>query len=220
MSEWDMTTPRKALWQAMLSVQGKVAKVRKDSKNPHFKNTYASLEAVWDTLRQHLQAAGLVVSQMPGQVRDGHITVQTVVAHAESGETLSSAIQVPIAKPDAQGVGSAITYACRYSLMAVFGLPPTDDDGEAARHDNPREVKRYAPDGTPVPTLAEAMESCAESIAAIRKAFEEGDDPYALQVWSELSAAEKMALWVAPSKGGPFTTEQRNKIHSMRKNAA
>jgi hypothetical protein len=39
---------------------------------------------------------------------------------------------VPATKQDAQGYGSALTYARRYSLMAACGIAPEDDDGNAA----------------------------------------------------------------------------------------
>lgn len=120
------------LMGAMHAVQGAVSGVAKDSKNPHFKNSYASLEAVVEAIRQPCQDAGLVVIQAPGEITNGNISVATMIAHAESGEWIRSAVQLPLAKNDPQGAGSALTYAERYSLMAMFNLPPVDDDGEAA----------------------------------------------------------------------------------------
>lgn len=121
-----------SLLKAMHKVQGQVDGVAKDATNPHFKRTYASLESVVDTIRQPCQDAGLVVMQAPGEALEGTISVTTMIGHAESGEWLKSTVQLPMAKADPQGAGSAITYAERYSLMALFNLPPVDDDGEAA----------------------------------------------------------------------------------------
>lgn len=120
------------IYKALFTVQGVIRGVKKDSKNPHFKNSYASLEAVEDTIRPHMQAAGLVWFQMPGKVIDGSIEVTTVIAHAESGQEIRGTMEMPLAKRDPQGAGSALTYAQRYSLMAILGLPPTDDDAETA----------------------------------------------------------------------------------------
>lgn len=123
------------LMGAMLAVQGAIDGVAKDATNPHFKRKYASLESVVDTIRPECQKNGLVVMQAPGACRDGVLTVETFIAHAESGEWLRSASELPVAKADPQGAGSAITYAERYSLMALFNLPPVDDDGnDASRH--------------------------------------------------------------------------------------
>ena len=58
--------------------------------------------------------------------------METLFIH-ESGETLSAGrLHVPATKQDAQGYGSALTYARRYSLMAACGIAPEDDDGNAA----------------------------------------------------------------------------------------
>ncbi len=120
------------LMPALLRFQGSVEGVRRDSKNDHFRNRYASLESVIDTARPHLQENGLVFCQAPGRVVDGCIEVTTRITHAESGEWQQSTMHVPMGKRDPQGAGSALTYGQRYSLMAALGLPPTDDDGEAA----------------------------------------------------------------------------------------
>lgn len=120
------------LMGAMLKVQGAVDGVRTDSKNPAFKSTYASLETVVDTIRPECQKNGLVVMQAPGAYANGVIAVETMIAHAESGEWIRSEISIPVQKQDPQGAGSAITYAERYSLMAIFNLPPVDDDGNDA----------------------------------------------------------------------------------------
>src|SRR5688500_13230342 len=120
-----------ALTAAIIKVQGGISGVKKDAVNPHFKNRYATLENVIDTARPALQQAGIAFMQAPGQVIDGSVEVTTMLVH-ESGEWMRSTLHVPLGKKDAQGVGSAITYGCRYSLIAMLGLPPPDDDGEAS----------------------------------------------------------------------------------------
>jgi hypothetical protein len=120
------------LMAALLAVQGKVSGVARDATNPHFKNRYATLENVVNAIRPHCIENGLVVMQAAGEPVDGFMPVQTRITHAESGEWLSSTIALPTTKPDAQGFGSVITYASRYSLMSLFCIPPADDDGEGA----------------------------------------------------------------------------------------
>jgi hypothetical protein len=57
----------------------------------------------------------------------------------ESGEERSlGKLFVPANKKDAQGFGSALTYARRYGLMTAFGVPAEDDDGNAAAASAPR----------------------------------------------------------------------------------
>jgi hypothetical protein len=120
-----------SLTAAIIKVQGGINGVHKNAKNAHFKSSYATLENVIDTARPALQEAGIAFVQAPGMVVDGSVEVTTMLIH-DSGEWMRSTLHVPLGKRDPQGVGSAITYGCRYSLMAMLGLPPTDDDGEAA----------------------------------------------------------------------------------------
>lgn len=160
------------LMGAMLKVQGAVEGVSKDSKNPAFKASYASLEAVVDAIRPARIAAGLVVMQAPGEFRDGSISVETMITHAESGEWIKSETRLPVQKQDAQGAGSAITYAERYSLMALFNLPPVDDDGADAsrRPEPPRDVSRQEPARTVniAPNAGDLARKLADTIYATK----------------------------------------------------
>lgn len=133
---------------AILQVQGNLSGVRKDAVNPHFRNRYATLENVIDTARPVLQEAGIAFIQAPGTVVDGSVEVTTMLIH--DGEWMRSTLHVPLQKRDAQGVGSAITYGCRYSLMAMLGLPPTDDDGQEAVQPEPPAKRQvgWSKDGT------------------------------------------------------------------------
>lgn len=118
--------------EALFKVQGELRGVKKDAKNPHFRNSYATLEQVSDTIRPHMQAAGLYWMQMPGKIVEGSIEVKTRICHVKSQTSIEFVMEMPLAKRDPQGAGSSMTYAMRYSLMAALGLPPTDDDAETA----------------------------------------------------------------------------------------
>lgn len=122
---------------ALLAFQAEATGVVKDSKNPHFKNRYASLEAVVDEARPVLQSVGISWMQAPGTINGGNIGMTTLLMHAASGQWISSDMEIPLGKQDPQGAGSALTYAQRYALMASLGLPPVDDDAESAMPRNP-----------------------------------------------------------------------------------
>lgn len=128
-----MTEPQNnKLIVALHKVQGRISGVKRDSTNPDFKNRYASLEAVIDAIRPALQESDLVVTQAPGRFTEsGCIEITTTISHI-SGQSMQTRFEIPLSKKDAQGTGSALTYGCRYSLMALFLIPPTDDDGEAS----------------------------------------------------------------------------------------
>lgn len=121
---------------ALVAALSELRGVAKDSKNPHFRNDYASLEAVTETARPVLAAHGLAFMQGLGEYVGGAMTVSTRILH-ESGEWIESDFQMPVAKSDPQGTASASTYARRYSLMGILGLPAVDDDGEAASQPAP-----------------------------------------------------------------------------------
>jgi hypothetical protein len=88
------------------------------------------LSSVIEAARGPLTENGIAFLQAPGVFDEGGIPITTTLVHS-SGEWISSTLVLPVAKRDPQGVGSAITYGCRYSLMAMLGLPPVDDDGNA-----------------------------------------------------------------------------------------
>jgi hypothetical protein len=55
------------------------------------------------------------------------------VANPATGEKIGSVIGITCKDPnDPQKFGSALTYYRRYSLLALLGLAPEDDDGNAA----------------------------------------------------------------------------------------
>jgi hypothetical protein len=140
-----------ALVKALSAMKG----VAKDSKNPHFKNDYASLEAVIESARPVLAEHGLAFMQGLGEYVGGAMTVSTRILH-ESGEWIESDFQMPVGKADPQGTASASTYARRYSLMGILGLPAVDDDGEAAMTRNqaaPKPSKQEDTHGPDWPNL-------------------------------------------------------------------
>lgn len=60
--------------------------------------------------------------------------------------------------------------------------------------------------------MAYCVLECAESVRGIKAAIATGDDLYGAQLWQELTHEEQIALWVAPTKGGIFTTHERKRI--------
>lgn len=121
-----------AISAALLKFQGSADGVGKTSVNPGFKSRYANLETVVDTARPELQKVGIVFLQSGGAIVEGVMAMSTRLIHAESGEWIEGTMDIALGKRDPQGVGSAQTYAQRYHLMAMLGLPPVDDDGEGA----------------------------------------------------------------------------------------
>lgn len=129
---------------ALVSALAEIGGAAKDKVNPHFKSKYADISSVIDAIKPVLAKHGLGFTQHSQPSEEG-VIVETVVHH-RSGDRLGlGALFVPANKRDAQGFGSALTYARRYSLMTAFGVPAEDDDGNAAAASSARPTTGEAP---------------------------------------------------------------------------
>jgi len=114
---------------ALSKAQGEIKHAKLDSKNPHFKSDYASLEAHIDNIKPALAKHGLSLTQGV-ESKDGQLWLTSRLIFGE--EMLETGIPLIIGKNDMQGLGSAISYARRYSVAAMFNMGSGDDDGNAA----------------------------------------------------------------------------------------
>jgi len=116
----------KNILKSILEAKKEIGKVSKNAKNPHFKNTYADINALIEAVEPILLDKGLVMLQ---PVNDGVVT--TRIIHPESGEEVSSSIALPTTSTPQQ-LGSAITYYRRYTLQSLLCLQAEDDDANEA----------------------------------------------------------------------------------------
>ena len=115
----------KTLNSKLLDFQKRVGIVKKDSKNPHFKNTYASLTQILGEVKPLLTECGLVLVQ-PISL-DG---VGTTIIDCETNEKIETIISLP-SNLNPQQLGSAITYFRRYTLASLLALEIDDDDAQS-----------------------------------------------------------------------------------------
>jgi hypothetical protein len=161
-------TECKHIFPAMIKARGSVSEIVKDTKGNFGK--YATLAGINDAIMPALVANGLTVAQEVST--DYHdatllVTVETWLCHT-SGEYIQFApLALPVDKPTAQGVGSAITYGRRYALMAALNLSADDDDGQAATDSRP--AQRPAP---PRPTPPQKPEEAFQEEEVDRYANE------------------------------------------------
>lgn len=123
------------LAKALLAAQQNMAKVRTNAtaKTEKYSYGYADLSVVIEAVLPAFSEAGIIVSQGASTSENGAtVTVETRFTHVGSGQWMSSSLSLRPTKADPQGVGSAITYARRYALLAMCGIAPADDDGRAA----------------------------------------------------------------------------------------
>lgn len=115
------------LFTALAAAQGEMKNARFDGKNPHYQNEYASLAAVRDAVIPALSKHGIAVTQIT--VLDPFHLVTTL---HKGDQHLSSQWPLSLAKP--QEMGSQLTYARRYCLLAICGINgDVDDDAEEAK---------------------------------------------------------------------------------------
>ena len=128
----------KSIATALAAAQINMGKALKQASNPHFRSKYADLGSVMDACLPALNERGIAVIQPTGENELGRF-VETIMIHGESGEQLSCRVPLIVGKNDMQGYGSAVTYARRYGLMAMAGIAPEDDDGNAAAKAAPKQ---------------------------------------------------------------------------------
>jgi len=120
----------KTIFSVLPAALASIGAASKNKANPAFKGTkYADLGSVLDAIRP-ITEHGLWFRQVSHEVERG-VSVETLYVHA-TGELSAGRVFVPASKADAQGYGSAQTYARRYGLQLAFGLATEDDDGNSA----------------------------------------------------------------------------------------
>jgi hypothetical protein len=126
---------------ALVEFQGKLTIIKKDGKNPHFGNKYASLSAIIEAIQRPLTECGLAIIQLAVGVNQ----LETTLIH-KSGEFISEVYEMKPARPDPQGQGSAITYQRRYALGAFLCLNIDEDDDAEQASEIPDKAKFKIPE--------------------------------------------------------------------------
>jgi hypothetical protein len=125
---------------ALCLAQAEMGGAIKDSNNPFFKSSYADLTSVIKVIKEPFYKYGLSFVQLPVTSAGGNgIGVSTMLMH-KSGQWLQGEYLLPMDKVTPQGAGSAITYARRYALQSLVGIPSVDDDSELAMYRNEDKV--------------------------------------------------------------------------------
>lgn len=194
-----------SLAAALAKAQPLIEGASKDKTNPHFKSKYADLASVAEAIAGPIAANGLSYVQTSHD-REHAAAIETLILHT-SGEWLGcGVVAVPVSKGDAQGFGSALTYARRYSLSAAFGVVPEDDDGNAAARAKPHAAERQG-DGNSKVTGIATSEDAYKALAMDERKFlddtaaeatallEEKRDKEAYDLIAKLDQEETLAIW-------------------------
>jgi hypothetical protein len=214
---------------ALAKAQGAMEAAKFDKVNPHFKNKYASLAAVVDAIRRPLADNALSYTQTTA-IRDGGFVLVTTLRHA-SGQWVASEYPLPVdVKP--QELGSALTYARRYSLSAIACIAADeDDDAEGARKDGQTNSKPpVKPAAVEPPVHPETGETSphaivepddmkwgAKFVAAIKAAKTDAE----IKAWMDLNEVRLANLAIdAPKIHDRVLTNIETASEALKRNAA
>jgi hypothetical protein len=185
-----------ALTNALLAAQKEMKNPTFDSENPHFKSRFASLSTVRESVLPILLKHGLVLTQFPKSA-DGYAGCINKLLHI-SGEWLEEECLLPLDKNNAQGAGSAITYARRYSFQSIAGVVADEDDDANAASAPVSQKKGHSPGDGALEHLTKDEVGLAKEIAATIVDLWESDKPVAAYEHfyeAELSNEMKLGIW-------------------------
>ena len=112
-----------SLYMKLHRAKMSIGKVVKNATNPHFKRSYADINALLDTVEPILHENGLLLLQ---PIKDNILTSQII--DIDSGNFVESWLLLP-SITDPQKMISATTYYRRATLQALLSLQAVDDDG-------------------------------------------------------------------------------------------
>lgn len=151
------------LTKALLKAQMEMGDASKGAKNPFFKSSYADLNSIREVAHPVLNKNGIWLGQ-PVIQKEGKSYLQTKLVHADSGQWMTSDVEIVCAKPnDPQAMGSAISYARRYGLQSMLSIGAVEDDGEAAMGRNKQNVVALASQ-SPIKTEVIAQTSVGKEL--------------------------------------------------------
>ena len=140
-----------SLHQKVYKCKLAIGKVTKNANNPHFKKSYADLNAIIEAVEPILLENGLLLLQpIHGN------SVCTQIIDVESGNMMESCMDLPTGI-DPQKMGSAITYYRRYTLQSILSLQAVDDDGNMASQPVKEEPKAKVKESLPTERFNNAL---------------------------------------------------------------
>ena len=207
---WDKEQSRKDFYAARSAFQAQCPAITKDREVAYgnTKYKYATLAGIADAVKETMNKCGLTYRW---EISDSAEIIQVtcilshVSGHSESNP-MTAAPDDSGAKNNIQQRGSTVSYLQRYTLIGALGIASAveDDDGSSAGSTNVETLRKH---------MALVREHF-DSIHAMKVGFSTENLEQAIEAWSELGREAQTGLWLAPTKGGVFTTEERKTMQS------
>ena len=194
----------KNIHAAFVAAKREFGPALKSNNNPAFRSKYADLGACLEAVDEALLNNGIALIQETSEDASG-ATVETVFLHESGQERRCGKLHVPASKQDAQGYGSALTYARRYSVMAACGIAPEDDDGNAASGKATSKPTTSKDERTVTEAILTVLRNAAmNGTAALQAEFsalkERAEPAMLAAVWKDNSESMKKAAAFADPK--------------------
>jgi hypothetical protein len=199
--KWEARQAQKAFTEAVTDFQSKCPVIKKQKAGHNYK--YAPLSDIIAQIKDTLASCDLSY-RFEQKHNAKEIEVICVVTHKDGHSESTGMVGHPDtsgSKNTIQAAGSTVTYLQRYTLIGALGITTADEDMDG----------RIGNEVDYLPLLTCIRENIDE-IYEIKSALINDDIDTAVGTWSDLSREAQMALWVAPSKGGIFTTWERDCI--------
>lgn len=198
------------------AVRHNLPPIKANSYNPHHKNRYISLEDLRTAIDPVLQQFGCLITHSGSVMIDDCANMATTFWDVESGESIEVCCPMPMQDqwnrnnqklgPGPQQAGSAMTYAQRYSICALFGIvAEEDDDGNSGNGiapmgaaSAPAKAASMAPQpAAQPPTLGPTPQQAQEQAQAAGYAAQSSGGPQTFP-----TSEEALMGAPAPSQGG------------------
>lgn len=181
------------------------------------KTKYANLIQVNEKVLPLLNANGVTYTCLPNVQDDGRFALEYELLHVPSGTFKRGKYALKLSEQPMQ-MGSAITYARRYALLAVLGIVAENEDDDAgagrgsaqraarrATPDEQRQTAQRGPSGPPLPSdnlisqqqmakMQAMLVGQGHTTAEAKKAYLEGVVKHPLASTKELTKAEAKAV--------------------------
>jgi hypothetical protein len=186
--------------KALAAFQAEHHAAGRDSKGNY--GTYTSLAGALAAVKNACKE-GLSHSQTLHPLGEDVVVLRTTLFHA-SGEYILSDLPIPLKAEGGRGnywqsLGSALTYARRYTLLAIYGLAGDDDDAETS--DQPAPAAKPAAPAKPSPAAKPATPAQAvQHVTAPPKQIVWIDDERRKVIVAALRAHEQKDEFLAAFK--------------------
>lgn len=210
----DANEARKAFYEAMQRFQGMKPELKRgthvkfNTKTGTTEYWFCSLVDIEKALREPLEKCELSY-RFENFREDDNFGIKCIVSHVQ-GHSESTPMSAPSDqsgnKNSIQGIGSTSTYLMRYTLIAAFGLTTADQDNDGETSGD-----------LPYANLLlhnQAVRENFDVVYAIKQALGEDDFYTVNEYLDHMDERVKNNLWLAPTKGGILTTEERGKMKS------